>query len=383
MKRLTKLETEEVSLVPRGANKRKFLILKSGESMSREELLKKIQNCDPEVMKRVEKIVKDYNEGCAPGEANKADEDGLTPLDERAAAAMKATARILTPFKGKIPAPLVHKMVEETLGSDEGEDMATKEAGASMSPEPIKEEHKVQAMKAAKAAYGAEMKKLGYPKYNDSDEIAQKDVEGIHGVVTDDEAEEEEQEGTMHDPDVEKGSVMKSLEASVSKLPKEQRKVLTPILKSLQLSVSENETLKKEVSALRHRELKREFVQKAASFKAVGSNQDELADTLMDIANKAPESYAKIEKILQAADEAATKGNLFGEIGSSLPGTGAHENIKGSESEWSKIQKAAVAVVQKSGDKVSVEEAVDRFLDTSEGKKMYRDYIAVQMKQRS
>lgn len=42
---------------------------------------------------------------------------------------------------------------------------------------------------------------------------------------------------------------------------------------------------------------------------------------------------------------------------------------------WSKIQAGATALVAKSGGKVSPAEAVSKFLDTSEGKRLYDEYL--------
>jgi len=465
LKRLSDLEPAEVSLVPKGANKRKFLVLKS-EKMTKEELLK-VLNCEPSVMKNIEKVIRKYSvppmdedgiekdlttEGrkhiaahnfAIPEErkypihdlaharnalarveqhgtpeekakvhaavkrkfpalaersaAIKAEPEqpgqGIEPegevnLDDRAQSALKAVVRILTPWKGKLSPLLIHEILDAAgfqltseQPTDEGDAMR-KEASATQSPEPIEDEHHIEAMKVAKAAakkaYGEHLAKLGYQKYP-TEEVAQKDLEEhVPGHVDDDEEQEEEQEGTMHSPadarkegsmhrkeamHAKKEGVMKSL---MAKVPKDVRPVVEAIYKSSVESVRKAHDLEREVTALKRAATRKEIVAKAASLSKLGLESESVVDTLMGLHEAAPELAEKVEKMLGAANEQVSKGALFQEFGSSQP---ADER-----SGWAKIEKAATEHVAKSGLKMSTAQAVDAYLQTDAGKRDYAQY---------
>jgi hypothetical protein len=61
--RLSDLEAAEISLVPEGANKRRFLIYKTGGGGMGETLREKIAKADPEVLKKVDGLVRGYFSG--------------------------------------------------------------------------------------------------------------------------------------------------------------------------------------------------------------------------------------------------------------------------------------------------------------------------------
>ena len=438
MKRLSDLEPAEVSLVPKGANKRKFLVLKSGEKsvMTKEELLK-ILCAGPDTMKAVNKVIKDFNDGYAnvvasheqvdaekkpvasgfneldidemfnapiddkglaatekaeppapvmPKQTEKANvpqnlDQEMGPLDDRAQSALKAVVRILTPFKENLSPVLIHEVLDAAgfqmaaQPTSDGGDAMHKEASARQSPEPIKEEHRIEAMKVAKAAakkaYDEHVQKLGYQKYPE-EQIAQKDL-AIHvaGHEDDDEGEEEEQEGTMHNPDaasegksaMHKTGVMKSL---MEKVPAEVRPVVEAIYKGQLEAVKKANDLEKELATVTRAAKRKEMVAKALGYGKLGVDAESLADTLLVLSEKAPKEFEKVEKILQGANEQITKGDLFAEFG-----TNQARNGNGS---WDAIEKSAEGYIAKSGEKVSKAEAVDRFLKTPEGVKMYDEY---------
>jgi hypothetical protein len=384
VQRLHSLDPAEVSLVPRGANKRKFLILKSRDGavpMTKEELIKSI-SCEPDTMKRVDKILKDFNDakGMKPAAtpvadnkqelvpAQKADEQmGEGPVDEKAQAALKAVVRILTPWKESLSPLLIHEVLDAAgfqmaSGKAEGEDMGMKQGSATMSPEPVKEEHKIEAMKIAKDAYKAHLAKLGYQKYP-TEEVAQKAV----NTDPDEPAEDEEQEGIMHDPaGVQKSAVMKSL---IAKLPKEARGAVEMIYKGQLEAVEKAANLEKELNGVLRATRRKAMVEKASSFTNLGVGTEELADTLMAIADKSPEQFEKIENVLKSANQQIGKGSLFAEYGSSQGAS------RGSDVSWSQIEATAATYVAKTGEKVTKEQATDKFLETAEGKRMYNEYM--------
>ena len=125
VKRLHSLDAAEVSLVPEGANRRRFLIFKSakGNQMAQpneqqQNLHKLISQTDPEVMKKVESHLAAHAQKMSGGKAppaapvEKAPETAMGPMDDQAHAAIKAIVRIASPFKGKIPADLMHQVLD-------------------------------------------------------------------------------------------------------------------------------------------------------------------------------------------------------------------------------------------------------------------------------
>jgi len=112
---------------------------------------------------------------------------------------------------------------------------------------------------------------------------------------------------------------------------------------------------------------KREYITKAAGFKNLSTNAEELGTLLKAVAeNKAtPEDVQKLEGLLKAADEAISKGNLFGEIGRS--GGGA---VPGSALE--KFNQMVDALVQKDG-KLSMADAISKV--AREHPDLYDQYI--------
>jgi|WetSurMetagenome_2_1015567.scaffolds.fasta_scaffold120411_2 hypothetical protein len=362
MRRLYDLDPAEVSLVSKGANKKKFLIFKSRNNEvdmatdKQKELLELVRKADPKVMKKVEKVLKDNQE-------LQGDEGGLST---RAQAALKAVVRILTPFKEEIN----DDILDQTLGAAgfgvmEDEGGAPEDAGSPMEGEAgekeamCKEEDLMGAKDAANKAYKAHLAKMGYQKYPPAEmqmKSVQKDIDG-------DEAEDEDEE----EESVGKSAVMKADGTlDLSAVPASVRPALEAIYKGNLELVKKNADLEKQLKEERDQRKTKEFVEKAAGFKNLGADKAELATVLKSLAETNPEAYEKIEKTLQAADTQIGKGTLFGEIGSS-------QSAKGG-SNWDMIEKAAEGWVAKSGQNMTKAQAVEAFLVTKDGQKMYGEY---------
>lgn len=319
------------------------------------------------------------------------------PLDDRAQAALKAVVRILTPFKDSLSPLLLHEVLDaaglQTQRAEErklGEDVADEDFGeddmkksATMSPEPIKEEHHIELGKIAKAAaqkaVAEHLEKLGYRKYPDA-KVMQKthdDDEGPGHIVRDEPGQEEEQEGTMHNPDAHMEKGYEEHEEEMEKGHMKKRHVAKMDLaglpsgakRSVEAIFKANQDLQNELDALKRVTRKKEMVSKAATeYSNLGLPVEEVADALMAIEDAAPKAGIRIQKMLAAANEQVGKGSLFAEYGSSHPG-GHVGNT------WEAIQKAAEGYVAKSGTPMTREQAVERFLDTAEGKRMYAEYM--------
>jgi len=81
------------------------------------------------------------------------------------------------------------------------------------------------------------------------------------------------------------------------------------------------------------------------------------------------EYVEKLEAVLKQADALAQQGLALKEIGT-------HGEAGGDA--WDKIEAGALAMVAKSGEKLTKAQAIGRFLDTPEGRALHRDYQAAQ-----
>lgn len=434
--RLHSLEAAEVSLVPEGANRRRFLIFKSarGKPMPQphEEMHQLISKTDPMVMQKVDHMLKSHGSVrkdpapapvAAPDKGQPADppgNDGGEPnpggehaggLPEQAHAAVKAIVRIASPFKGQIPPLLMHQILdaagfELTTGEDGGgeeiegdpgaihEGDGHKEAGFQAIPEKIEdemddvlkfkvgkakpfgggddeenedgeddegEEHEVkkshmgEAAKAANACYKEHMAKLGYQKYPDA-EMAMKVKKGKHVIK-------------------EKGEhVSKAATGTAQNLPTVDaatRRQFELVAKSNKELVEKNAKLEQRIAAGEQREREKEIVAKASTFTHVALAQDEVVAMLKDADKNGKESFERVCKNFDTLNEQGKSSKLFGEFGSNLPHGGSGNS---SDNAWMKIEKAAEGHVAKSGTPMSKEAAVEKFLTTTEGQKMYAEY---------
>lgn len=349
MKRLSDLEAAEVSLVERGANKRKFLIFKNqkGKLMDKE-LLEQIKKADPKAMKAVEKVLKEYSE--------KMEEEGKEAMDERTQAALKAAARILTPFKEKIGGELMGKILEAAGMEMEGEkpeveiemgdDLEKEEhekAQASQSPSPVL----VESIKALEEG----IKKLGEQIYPD----------GKIKLKSEEEMEKADETEKMEDA-VSKSLISKGGSLDLRAVPKAVRPVVEAIYKSQQELVKKNNELSEKLANKEREAIRKSYEGQVAGFTHI-ADKEGLVDSLVTMT---PDQAGQVLKSLGAANAQIEKGDLFKEVGSGLSA--------GTRTSWEAIEKAAEGFVAKSGEKVTKEEATARFLETKEGQAMYSDY---------
>lgn len=356
MKRLTNLEPAEVSAVKRGANKRKFMVFKSTEKMSRDEMLKSIMGADPKIMAKVEKVLKSM--------ADEPSEQGEGTLSPRAQTALKAVVRILLPFKDEISDEALDTVLTEAgfRFNDEhenaGEQMSEagkKEGGMMGIPakaDGVSAEHHSAAVGEAEKAYKAHIGKLGYPaaepKMKSAGQEGEMEASG----------EKDDLQGKA-----EKSAVGKSAETDLSKLPKEVQAIYKSNI-SLVQKVGEVEKQLKEERTERRR---KEFIAKASTYKHYTGDRAELAEHMMELSDVSPKLFEAFEKNLEAVEsqKVAISKSTFSEIGSSLASQGTT---------WEKIEQSAMGWVQKSGEKVTKEEAVAKFLGTPEGQKLYNEH---------
>lgn len=108
---------------------------------------------------------------------------------------------------------------------------------------------------------------------------------------------------------------------------------------------NQNETLQNQLAKNADEVRIKEFVQKAASFGNLSINAEEIGPILKGIAESDPDGYAKIEAVLQAANEQIAKGALFAEIGAD--GVVESDISKRIEAKAQEIQKRDNCTIEK------------------------------------
>jgi hypothetical protein len=395
--RLYALDAAEVSIVPKGMNKKKFLVQKSagGKNVAkgnaaRDEMLEKIKKVHPEVMQRVQDCMKQY--GVAKEAAPEADEPQGEPLDEQAQTAVKAVVRILMPFKDKLPGSLMHNVLDaagfemtsdgedDDAGNGQGgngvasaaESAESKEAMFMAIPARVESEddspfeegsevkkgHFHGGVEAAEKAYSEHMQKLGYQKYPTT-KMALAREGGADNV------------SKKGEPVAKSGSHS----ADLSRVDSEARAKIELVQKSNLELVKKNQELERDILAIKAADRRKEIVAKAGEFKHLGIPQEDAIATMVDADRLGKESFERVCKNFAALSEQNRAGGLFKETGSSASMSAGSNGS--SEGAWSKIEAAAMGLVQKSagtGAPMSQAQAITAFLATSEGVKLYDEY---------
>lgn len=429
--RLYALDAAEVSFVPKGMNKKKFLVQKSatensdlkkntekgGEPVPAKvnaaaaEMMEKIKKANPEMMQRVEDCMKKF--GVAKAEP--VEEPQGEPIDEQGQTALKAVVRILGPFKDKLPAALIHNVLDaagfevtadgqdddagdgqggngvasaaehmgkDADGGDDGDDMGDDETEdtekmfmaiparvESEDDDPfegseVKKGHFHAGVEAAEKAYGEHMSKLGYQKYPTT-KMALAREGGADNVSK-------------------KGEpVAKSSQAAdLSRVDPKTREKLELVMKSNnELAVQNKELVKKsqemerDILAMKAADRRKELVAKAGEFKHLGLPFEDVVSQLTDADRLGKESFERVCKNFSALNEQSRTSGLFGEIGSSASmGAGSNGSA---ENAWAKIEAGAMGLVQKSagtGAPMTQAQGLTTFLQTAEGQKLYNEY---------
>lgn len=188
--------------------------------------------------------------------------------------------------------------------------------------------------------------------------------------VADDEGDNMDEKDQATKKDKKAAVEKKDGELDLSGVPEDMRPQLESIFKSNQELVAKSQRLETELNAERKTRREKEFVAKCDGFKHYAGDKHELALQLMELSDANPKLYDNVVKQLEAVEieKAAAAGTIFRELGSSAPGTAG--------TSFEAIEKAAEGYVAKSGDKVTKEGAVEKFLATEQGKAMYTAYKA-------
>jgi len=199
-------------------------------------------------------------------------------------------------------------------------------------------------------------------------------------------------DGTMAENKINKSALpqdvqdyITSLEAKVAKAAPEDDKgdkddifkglpeVVIKMLKDTQeqnkVMVEQNKQLAGQIAKMADDNLTKDYVAKAGEFDQLGVKPEEFGTVLKSIATISPESYAKIESVLKAANEAIAKGGLFTELGTGSTGATAVSK----EDAWAQIETLADARVTKGEDKTQAQ-AIESVMKTAEGRRLYAIY---------
>ena len=153
----------------------------------------------------------------------------------------------------------------------------------------------------------------------------------------------------------------------LSQVPEAVRPALELIYKSNQELVKKNDQLAKQITDRDARDTDKEIVAKADTFTHIGIPREDVVAQLKDARSISTASYERVCKSFETLNTQAKESKLFTEIGSGMGGSTGGDS-------WGRIEKAAEAVVAKSGEKVTKAESVENFLKTTEGQRMYADY---------
>lgn len=310
---LTDLTGYEVSLVPKGANKKKrFLVTKEDDGeLEMDELLEQILKEDLKDEGHIDKVAKDM---------------GLSGDETKA---LKAVMKMV----GAEASPLKKETLSKALKM-----MGGYKDDGKKDPPVKKEEKKPEAGKAD-------------PVKKEGGEPSGKGGNMPNKVPV------QKEDGSW----------------DLSKVDESLRPVLEVVCKSneelaksLESQRTENKSLADKLKEERDARVLKEFEEKAKSYGHLGQDAKELAVVLKSVHDADPDNSSKVEAILKAANSKIEEGNLFKESGTTGNGSG----IAGADA-WAKIEKHAEKVCE-DDPKIDKAEAIDLVLKKHPD--LYREY---------
>lgn len=362
-----------------GANKKRFLVTKEMTTVDRAKMVEQVRNAEPGLMARIAKVLKSFTGKPEEGGKDKA-ESVLAELSLPAQTAVKAVGRIIGPHKDEITDDHLDA-IQEAVGIGAGtHDEGSEGTGGD---EDVKPEHMESGKEAMKKAYKEHMSKLGYAKYPEPEFTMKSGKKNP--------ASEEADTTSAHDDDDEEGDDVSKTAQPITKedgslnleaVPAEMRPALEVIAKAqvaaesrAKDAVAKLETVTKELDATkatlsetRASTRRAEIVAKAASFKNLA--QEDVVKTLSLADKDSPAEFERVTKMFESQDALIAQGNVFKELGS------GHTGSSGSMDAWAKIEKSAEGIVQKSTTPITKAQAIDQFIQTTEGRALYQQHQA-------
>ena len=316
--KLVNMQIKEVSIVDKGANGKKFLIVKRAED---DPVLEGGGNLKKSISSKIMSFLKsafdvedkspvDFNTAMAISQKQEEDwkkdsllYDGIWALrdsidsisdDETLDDKQSAVLQSLSQFFSYLNQNEIIK------------------AGKKISADRMK------ALKDIYASLGDLLTGVSNEEKGDDDNVAKKD----------------HVEGCMCEPCIAKRNTV----AKSASIPEEIQKRMDTLEKR-------NQDLETQLKKQNDEAKNKEFIAKASSYTSLGMKADEIGPVLKRMAELDPEGYAKIEATLAAANEQISKGDLFKEAGSD--GVGESDITKRVEGMAKEIQKRENCTIEK------------------------------------
>lgn len=297
--RLHNLEVNEVSLVPRAANQKKFLLFKSREGKTMDEAIETILQTAIEK----EDVLGEWIE--------------KQKLSDKAQNALRGASRLMSAFRDELPDDAMQKIAEMT-----GYDASVQKT----KHDPEEDERK---------------RREEEEKKKRSQKTLHRDNEG--------------EDGKMKNKTLSK--------EDISAMPEEVRKAVETLQgqsenlqKAHDAAVQKSEEFASALKIERNARLLKEHVERAETDYAdlPSMSAADLGALMKNLAEKAPDEAAKIAELLKSTSEVVAKSAMFDELGRNIAKTGANDA-------WTAIQAKANEYMAK-GDFKSEAQAIDKVL---------------------
>lgn len=327
---LSEIKTREVSLVDRGANRKRIALHKQERRMASKTKMTKAQK------DTLAKALAGLKVGKAPERLLKA----LAELSEPARQAVLAAVSTLAAAKADLPDGLLQDVLT-AVGVESPDDLIDLLAG--VEPEEPGEPDAVSSDNPP--APGADS-----PPPNPEEPMVAQPTKSETPVAKLDEA-------------------AKAQIAKAEKSAAEANTKLAELQKQAEVDKTARVELEKQIKAERDVRLEKEFVAKAEKLSHLPVKPSELGPVLKALHDVAPEQAAKVEKFLEQTNEKLkTVDTLLKEKGLNT----VHDN---ETSAWAQLQKAA-AELMKAEPKLTEPQAITKAMELNKG--LYDQYLAEQ-----
>lgn len=335
--RLTNLRAIEVSYVVRGANGKRFLILKEGDVPKTKTNVEKIQALlETTTLKNEDKI------------------NGiLKNMEGGDAEVLKSALRVIQGMGDKVnPALAQELMACIDLAGQGAPAQQQQQQNQAPSPEQVQNS----------------------PTYKElaTDRDAQKArADKAEGELVEVKKAAEEKAGEDELFPIKKSADGKE-ELDLEKVPEPLRKQVSKLWDVRVADKAKADKVQKELDKERDDRITKEFDDKAKAFDKLPVKKEDLSKCLKEVSLKAPEAYAIVETALKAANELAAKANPTAEHGSGQSNGGSSSS---SDADYEVIEKSAEAHF-KDDKKMTRAQKVTKFItNVDEGRKAYAAYV--------
>lgn len=373
--RLMDLDALEVSLVPKAANRKKFLLLKSLKGGKKEvkDVIKKTLAEELEHGKEIDNILKQFEMEDDEKEMWKAlakiiqamgnldtdllgkilakqrgigEEIDFNPdLSSDAEKAVVGAIRILQEYADEIPGEVIENLINLLGGMETVDEIMGEEEFSKMFNRP---------------PYGIPYgRRYGYPGLSQEARMILEEV--LQKLEAVEEEMPEEVMKALKEMGERKTAAFDEIEKSLKEVPQ-------PVKEQIKKLYQEKEEARKELEAKKEEERKQLFIQKAKDeFTNLPLKAEELGLILKGIQDNLPGDYEKIENVFKSINGLLGENSeIFKELGTS------RSDDKSIGDNWTKIEKKA-EVILKSEEGITKEQAVKRVLD--ENPALYKAYL--------